>query len=532
MSEVQRREREIAIAKAKARAKANQTPRTLSQTLYENIIGQGEVDTVGERIGEAINQAGVGSVRGVKTLLDLPELAGSLGRLGFDYFAGNELKPLPKETLLGGTFEKGARGLTSLLGSPDALDAKPTTTTGEFARTIGEFVTPAGVVSKFAKPIITAAGVSAVGSETAGQATKDTVFEPYARVAGALVAPYGFNKTLQALNMQSVKKPTLENLKAEKNKAYELVKTSAEKFEQSELDELVRNINRQANIDFFDPTIDEKTKKAIKLVENLRGKDIFIGEIDKVRKRLSKLYKGADDEDAAILGIINTLDDFVATKAKSSDLINAARAANAKFSKANLLEKEFVKASDQIASTGSGGNVVNKYRQTLTRIKNNPMKAKFFTKDELEQMDRIINGDFGVNTLRLIGKLSPSGNGLMLALNIGAIAYNPSLAGITAVGVGSKALSEKATMQAVEKLQDLVKSGGIKLSNDEAKGLIREFIETSTSRVAGITSSLSEDSGQNVSATATPTNSQNLSSIFNNLSNINLPTNLSPSLLR
>ena len=77
MSEVQRREREIAIAKAKARAKANQTPRTLSQTLYQNIIGQGKVDTVGERIGEAINQAGVGSVRGVKTLLDLPELAGS-----------------------------------------------------------------------------------------------------------------------------------------------------------------------------------------------------------------------------------------------------------------------------------------------------------------------------------------------------------------------------------------------------------------------------------------------------------------------
>ena len=159
------------------------------------------------------------------------------------------------------------------------------------------------------------------------------------------------------------------------------------------------------------------------------------------------------------------------------------------------------------------------------------MKAKFFTKDELEQMDRIIKGDFGVNTLRLIGKLSPSSGGLMLALNIGAFSYNPSMGVISAVGAGSKALSEKATMQAVEKLQDLVKSGGIKLSDNEAKGVIREFIETSTSRVAGITSSLSEDSSQNISSIPIPTNSENNNSILNNLSNLQIPINLSPLLM-
>ena len=73
-------------------------------------------------------------------------------------------------------------------------------------------------------------------------------------------------------------------------------------------------------------------------------------------------------------------------------------------------------------------------------------------------MDTIINGDIGVNTLRLIEILSPGGNGLMLALNIGAIAYKLDICfGITAVGVGAKAFSEKATMKAVDKLQDLVK---------------------------------------------------------------------------
>ena len=530
MSEAQRREREIAIARA--RAKANQSPRNLSQTLYQNIIGQGEVDTVGERIGEAINQGGIGAIRGIKSLLDLPELASGLVRQGYQFTKEKPLTPLPDQTLLGGTFEKGVRGFTGLLGSPNAMDFPPTTTTGEFARTVGEFVAPVGAFARPTKQAIVAASAAGVGSETAGQLTEGSEIEPFSRIAGAIVTPYGFNKTLKTLNSVAVNKPSLQTLKAEKDKAYELVKTSAEKFEDTELDELVTAINRQANIDFFDPSIDEKTKKAIKLVENLRGKDIFIGEIDKVRKRLSKLYKGADDEDAAILGIINTLDDFVATKANSNNLINAARAANSKYSKALLLDKEFTKATDQIASTGSGGNVVNKFRQTLTRIKNNPTKSKFFTQDELNAMDTIINGDIGINTLRLIGKLSPSGNGLMLALNIGAIAYNPVFAGITAVGVGSKALSEKATMQAVDRLQDLVKSGGIKTSKEEVKGVIQEIIERTTARGAGITASVFDEQNESMTPTMSSANQLNTNSILDNLSNINLPTTLSPSLLR
>jgi hypothetical protein len=65
---------------------------------------------------------------------------------------------------------------------------EPKTTAGEYARTIGQFVPgavagPGGIVAKTAMAVI-----PAVASETAGQITKGTPYEKYARAAAALLA--------------------------------------------------------------------------------------------------------------------------------------------------------------------------------------------------------------------------------------------------------------------------------------------------------------------------------------------------------
>lgn len=64
---------------------------------------------------------------------------------------------------------------------------EPQTTGGEYARTIGEFL-PGAAVGQGSLPsrLITQALMPALGSETAGQLTKGTGAEPYARIAGAL----------------------------------------------------------------------------------------------------------------------------------------------------------------------------------------------------------------------------------------------------------------------------------------------------------------------------------------------------------
>lgn len=68
---------------------------------------------------------------------------------------------------------------------------KPQTTAGEYAQTVGEFAPaalsgPAGVVRRGAQ-----VAVPALASETAGQATKGTAIEPYARFGAALAGGVG-----------------------------------------------------------------------------------------------------------------------------------------------------------------------------------------------------------------------------------------------------------------------------------------------------------------------------------------------------
>jgi len=76
-------------------------------------------------------------------------------------------------------------------------------------------------------------------------------------------------------------------------------------------------------------------------------------------------------------------------------------------------------------------------------------------------MRQFVRGNVSENTLRLIGKLSPSGNGLMMALNIGAIAAEPMMAAATAAGAGAKALSEAAAMRGAEALKTMAATGAV-----------------------------------------------------------------------
>ena len=72
-------------------------------------------------------------------------------------------------------------------------------------------------------------------------------------------------------------------------------------------------------------------------------------------------------------------------------------------------------------------------------------------------MEKFVNGETGQDTLRLIGKLSPSGNGLMTALNIGAIATNPAMAAVTVAGAAAKSASDRGVLKQKEALENIIR---------------------------------------------------------------------------
>lgn len=150
---------------------------------------------------DVAKSAGIGAVKGG---IGLAGAAGDIRQLlssGVDYAAQHFGIPADKVQQFKDTVYQGARIFPPTSGFADAPTSgdiqkeieqhtgdfyKPQTTAGEYAQTAGEFLPAAfggeaGLVGRVARTL-----VPAVTSETAGQATKGTGYEPVARFLGAL----------------------------------------------------------------------------------------------------------------------------------------------------------------------------------------------------------------------------------------------------------------------------------------------------------------------------------------------------------
>ncbi len=101
---------------------------------------------------------------------------------------------------------------------------EPTTTAGQYARTIGEFA-PAAAVGPggLARRIATQDVAPAVASEAAGQATAGTEAEPYARVGAAVLGGFPFGRWRTAVNSPT---PLIDDLHDAASDAYKQIRQS------------------------------------------------------------------------------------------------------------------------------------------------------------------------------------------------------------------------------------------------------------------------------------------------------------------
>lgn len=254
------------------------------------------------------------------------------------------------------------------------------------------------------------------------------------------------------------KRPTLQTLRAAKNAAYQAVEREGHTFSQQDMQNLFRDVVSDVAEANYVPEADIQTKAALKILEGRSNSEVTLGQLDKIRQNLWSRFGRADNE-VGILDAISRIDDLIASKADASEGMAAARLANSQYRKAELLEIAFQKASDQAASTGSGGNILNKYRQAVTSIINNPRQAKWFSGEELDVMRAFVHGDVAENVLRRVGKLSPGGNGLMTALNLAAVSVDPGFLAATAAGVGAKEVADGRVRVGAEQLQNMVSTG-------------------------------------------------------------------------
>lgn len=145
----------------------------------------------------------------------------------------------------------------------------------------------------------------------------------------------------------------------------------------------------------------------------------------------------------------------------ASEAMREARGLYSQARKLETLNELLVKAGRRAASTGSGGNIENTTRQELRKLLDSERKRRGFTKDELAAIERAVMGSGTQTVLRLIGKLSPEGNGLMTMLHLLAAGGSGGMTlPAAAVGMGAKRIAEGMTGQAAKMAEAIIASGG------------------------------------------------------------------------
>jgi hypothetical protein len=475
------------LAKRQAKYKTQETPSTLSEVAKAAPAGalRGGASTV-EFMGD------IGSA-----IMEAPQRLGNM-LLGIDN--------APKEEF------RGAREAMSDLtgGYSEYVSQDPA---AKVAGTAAEFVGGAAVMpigggafntvgqtlksaAGYGKSLLTA-GASGAASEVAGQATEGTKAEPYARIAAAIVAPSigtkaantliarpydkfvkpnlvaktinTGNKTLDETLGRAIVKPTFENQNIAKNAAYKAAEDAGITFNPMQVQGVAENarnrlLSGQSGMTKFNPRYDEHISKALARIDDAAEGQNTLLDLDNLRRELYTIYKkglgqGEKAFDSRLKTVIDDIDDLIDSNLQGSRLLNAARVANKRYKKTQLLEEVMERAERQTASAGTGGNILNKYKQAINKIIDSPKNSAYFDDGELEAMKQIVNGKITDDVLRSLGKLSPTSNGLNMTISGVAAYLEPTSLVISGTGLLSKFASDQAIKMQLADLQRMLASG-------------------------------------------------------------------------
>lgn len=262
--------------------------------------------------------------------------------------------------------------------------------------------------------------------------------------------------------------PSVDDLRAAGQAAYQQADQAGVIFSPKAVDRLKTQVQQKLTDIGYDPALQPGAAAVVRRLENLSGQNVTLTGLDSLRKVAANGYiPGNRSNNKAISDIISAIDDLVTNPKASevltgnakaaSDALKTAREMWSRLSKADRVSEAISRAELRAASTGSGGNVDNAIRQNLRRLLENP---RGFTQAEQEALRRVVEGTPAQNALRLAGKLSPSGNGLMAALGIGGTMVNPAVGLFSLGGMGAKAAADSMTRQNAQVLDALIRSGG------------------------------------------------------------------------
>lgn len=324
--------------------------------------------------------------------------------------------------------------------------------------------------------ITTGAGIGALGG-VGGNLIGEALSAGASKIAGL------FNKKPNI--------PTIDDLRSSANAAYDTAENAGVIFAPQGVSRLGNDIRVELANFGFHPKLQPRIATVLDELERVQQGNVTLKGIDTLRKITDSARSSMDPSEKALGNmIIQKIDDFIANAGPGEVLTGNSQAASqaikearnmwGRMRRAEQVSEAVGKADLRAASTGSGGNADNATRQNIRRLLE---KGRGFTADEKAAMEAIVRGTPGQNALRLAGKLSPQGNGLMAALGIGGAMVNPALGAASLGGMAAKNVADGLTQSNVKALQDIILAGS-KSAATPAKNAAQRLAEAKREAIA------------------------------------------------
>lgn len=214
----------------------------------------------------------------------------------------------------------------------------------------------------------------------------------------------------------------------------------------------------------FLPKLQPGAAEVLREIDRVSKGNVTLKGLETIRKMAGNAYiPGNKSNNALVAKVVDRIDEMASSPAMIGDsqaasaALKEARDMWSRLSKSERVTDAITRGELRAASTGSGGNADNAVRQNLRRLLEKP---RGFTETEKKALEAAVKGTAGQNALRLAGKLSPQGNGLMAALGIGGTMVNPLVGLASLGGMGAKTAADAMTRQNAGLLQLLIRNGG------------------------------------------------------------------------
>lgn len=357
---------------------------------------------------------------------------------------------------------------------------------------------------------LTAAGYAAADRGTPQERLKAASSAAMNPVVLGLGAAGGALATPRAQTVAKPPVPTVEDLQGAKTAAYRSADNSGVQYTPEAFGGLVSDIKKDLANSRFDPDFHTATDKMVTKLTNKvdAGYSPTLSELDDLRKFVRENLASSPVPVERMYGtkMIGQIDDFIdkagpqdvvsGSAENAANLIKNARDLNTRFRKVETLQDAVTAAHDTAGGAGSGGNINNAIRQKIKGVMNSGAN---FTPEETDAMRKVVRGGFAQNTLRLLGKLSPQGNGLMLGAHVLAAFPTGGASGVVAMGgAASKFAADRMTQGAVDALIEKIANGtpndlraaeqqlSAIASNDPVITGLQRAVQAKLSRAAGV----------------------------------------------